>query len=101
MYLTSSLEEASLYVVAFTSLTSTACLTELSIEWEWTRCLAQRTKISYRTLLKFILFIFIHQFEIVCKVIIDMSSIIVGIHDYVLTYTPALVFPKHVTRAAI
>lgn len=53
MYLTSSLEEASLYDAAFTSLTITPCLTELSIEWERTRCLAQRTNKSNRTLLKY------------------------------------------------
>lgn len=40
MYLTSCLEEASLYVVAFTSLTSTAYLTTMSIKWKWTWCLA-------------------------------------------------------------
>lgn len=53
MYLTSSLEGASLYVAAFTSLTSTACLTELSIEWKWTLCMAQRTNKSDGTFFKY------------------------------------------------
>lgn len=57
MYLTSSLEGASLYVAAFTPTTITACLTELSIEWERTRYLAQRTKISDRAPFKYIIFI--------------------------------------------